>query len=420
MTTVSHETTIDRFTTVSGRIPKQYAYYLSQYDISDPNSEIILQYCQWEDYRRKNSYQNCIVKDSDYYLSVTTQYSLGDLERAVENFSNSITAYNWHIDQMNKKYEQMTSNTLSINDKKACTLVLSYYTGYKANSDRSSRNINACIRGDNSYKKTENWSDGVHFYPVIYYLSKAISSLPFFWGYTIRCVQLTEAQTHVYEPGTVVTWLQWSSSKIGTIPAPYFEKRNTWFYIYSFNSREISQFSVYSEEKEALYSPFSHFLVFKKVYSNGKYKIYMRQIEIGLYIKNIVWVDDNILNSNWENKQLMEMAYYRDKTLKIIPKISTATALAFITSFRPFIKGGTVKYKIISDMNRKNENPYYNAGARLVKALQDNGLGDIEIMIFTSSKEAALVELKILNVIMTNKIKITTNINDAINFLVSN
>ena len=231
---------------------------------------------------------------------------------------------------------------------------------------------------------------------------------------------MTEAQIHVYEPGTVVTWLQWSSSKIGTTPAPYFEKRNTWFYIYSFNSREISQFSVYSEEKEALYSPFSHFLVFKKVYSNGKYKIYMRQIEIGLHVKNIVWVDDNILNSNWENKQLMEMAYYRDKTLKIIPKISTATALAFITSFRPFIKGGTVKYKIISDMNRKNENPYYNAGARLVKALQDNGLRDIEIMIFTSSKEAALVELKILNVIMTNNIKVTTNVNDAINFLVSN
>lgn len=116
MTTVSHETAIDRFTTVSGRIPKQYAYYLSQYDISDPNSEVMLQYCQWEDYRRKNSYQNSIVKDSDYYLSVTTQYSLGDLEKAVENFSDSITAYNWHIDQMNKKYEKMTSKTLSIND----------------------------------------------------------------------------------------------------------------------------------------------------------------------------------------------------------------------------------------------------------------------------------------------------------------
>ena len=46
----------------------------------------------------------------------------------------------------------------------------------------------------------------------------------------------------------------------------------------------------------------------------------MRQIEIGLYINNIVWVDDNILNSNWENKHLMEMAYEKKKTLKIIPQ----------------------------------------------------------------------------------------------------
>jgi hypothetical protein len=420
MEEVSQETAINRFTTISGRIPKEYTYILNKFDISNPRSEIILKYCKWEDYRKKNSYQNCIVKDSDYYLSVTTQYSLGDLQKAVENFSQDNKAYQWHIDQMNQKYEKMTSKTLSNEEKKACTLALSYYTGYKDNSDRASRNTNACIRGSNSYKKTENWSDGEHFYPVIYYLSKAISSLPFYWGYTIRCVQLTEKQTHVYEPGTVVTWLQWSSSKIGKKPAPYFEKRNTWFYIYSFNSREISQFSVYSEEKEALYSPFSHFLVFKKEYTNGKYKIYMRQIEIGLYVKNIVWVDDNILNSNWENKQLMEMAYYRDKTLKIIPKISTDIAMAFIKSFKPFIKSGTVKYKIMSDMNRKNENPYYNAGARLVKALQDNDLKNIEIMIFTSSKEKALAELKKLNVIMNNKIKVTTDTNDAIDFLVEN
>ena len=47
----------------------------------------------------------------------------------------------------------------------------------------------------------------------------------------------------------------------------------------------------------------------------------MRQIEIGLQVNNIIWVDDNIYNSNWENKALTEMAYYRDKALKIIPKI---------------------------------------------------------------------------------------------------
>ena len=74
----------------------------------------------------------------------------------------------------------------------------------------------------------------------------------------------------------------------------------------------------------------------------------------------------------------------------------------------------------MSDMNRKNENPVHNAGARLVKRLQDNGFSDIEIMIFTSSREKALQELKKLNVIMNNKIKVTTSTSDAIKFLVEN
>ena len=146
----------------------------------------------------------------------------------------------------------------------------------------------------------------------------------------------------------------------------------------------------------------------------------MRQIEIGLYVNNIVWVDDNILNANWENKGLMEMAYNKNRALKIIPKITTNTAMAFLKSFKTFIKGGTIKYKIISDMTRNNEYPADNAGARLVKYLQNNGFGDIEIMIFTSSKEKALRELKKLNVVMNGRIKVTTFTSDAINFLVSN
>ena len=94
--------------------------------------------------------------------------------------------------------------------------------------------------------------------------------------------------------------------------------------------------------------------------------------------------------------------------------------MAFIKSFKTFIGAKTVKYKIISNINSKNENPYYNVGARLVKALQDNGLGDIDIMIFTSSKEMALFELKKLNAVMNNKIKVACITKEAIDFLITN
>jgi hypothetical protein len=145
----------------------------------------------------------------------------------------------------------------------------------------------------------------------------------------------------------------------------------------------------------------------------------MRQIEIGLYINNIVWVDDNILNSNWENKGLMEKAYSIKRDLKIIPKITTECALAFMKSFKPFIVDGTVKYKIMSDMTRNNESEPNNAGARLVKYMQDNDFYNIDIMIFTSSTEKAKQELRRLGVNMNSCVKVTTSSYEALQFLIS-
>ena len=412
------EESVELYTIISGRVKESYAYKLNSYDVSDPNSEKVLKYCDWEDYRNLDEYKNSIVKNSDYYRSVTSLYTLSDLKAAIKKFTKP-KQYDWHLGQMNDNYKKMKNERLSEDDKKACALVLSYYTGFKDNSDRSSRNVSILMRGLNSSEITKKWNDGEHFFPVIYFLTKAISALPFYWGYTLRCVHLTKKQAYLYKPGTVVTWMQWSSSKIGTKPADYFAKRNTWFYIYSFSSREISQFSIYSEEKEALYPPFSHFLVFKNEIKNNRHHIYMRQIEIGLYPNNIIWVDDNILNPDWENKYLMESAYYSSKILKIIPKISTDTALAFIKSFSSFIESGTTNYKIMSDMTRNNENPSKNAGARLVKYLQDSGFNNLEIMIFTSSKKFALDALKELKVKINKNIKVTTLTEDAIQFLTS-
>ena len=73
----------------------------------------------------------------------------------------------------------------------------------------------------------------------------------------------------------------------------------------------------------------------------------------------------------------------------------------------------------MSDMTRTSESEPNNAGARLVKYMQDNHLGNIEIMIFTSSSEKAKSELKKLGVQMNNYIKITTSSSDALQFLIS-
>ena len=386
----------------------------------------IFKYCVWDDYRDKEEYANFMVKHSDYYQTVTNKYSLEDLKNACKRFlipkgetkiTNSVTnAFEKHVKKSEETFKNFKTDKLSAEEKKACALAISYYTGEKDNSDRTSQNTNAVLRSSNSKKIVEGWGEGEKFYPIIYYLTKALSILPFYWGYTLRCIDLSKEQALSYQPGVVVTWLNWSSSAMGKKPT-VFSNRNCYFYIYSFSARDISQFSNYTQEKEALYSPFSHFLIFKNYIKDGHHHIYMRQIEIGLYPNNIIWVDDNILNKDWENKELMEMAYYNSKVLKIIPKISTETALAFITSFKKIIKNGGCKYKIMSDMTRNNESPSHNAGARFVKALQDSGFNNLEVMIFTSSTQKAIDELKKLNVDINSYLKVTISTSDAVKFL---
>jgi hypothetical protein len=369
-----------------------------------------------------------MVKHSDYYQTVTRNYSLKELKESCLRFlipkGKKITAeskkkvepiYKEHLSHSELTYKHFTTNRLSIEEKKACALAISYYTGNKDNSNRCSQNTNAILRSSNSKKIVSGWNEGEKFYPLIYYLTKAISSLPFYWGYTLRCIDYSKKQAFSYQPGVVVTWLNWSSSAMGEEPT-VFSQRNCYFHIFSFSSRDISKFSNF-DEKEALYSPFSHFLVFKNEIRDNHHHIYMRQIEIGLYPNNIIWVDDNILNRDWENKKLMEIAYYNSRVLKIIPKVSTQTALSFIISFRKMINNGGCKYKVISDMTRYNEMPSNNAGARLIKNLQELGFKNLEVMIFTSSREEALKELKKLKVDLNNKLEVTVSIDEAIKFL---
>ena len=411
---------------ITGRVKQNYRDLLKNYDISDPNSESVLKYCTWDDYRDKEEYKNFMVQHSDYYQTVTRKYTLEELKEAVLRFlipqgQTEITpkimkTYEQHLGQMEKTYAEFKNDRLSTDEKKACALALSYYTGDKYNSDRVSHNTNAVLRSANSKKIVKGWYEGEKFYPLIYYLTKAISSLPFYWGYTLRCIDLSEEQAFSYQPGVVVTWLNWSSSAKGD-SSTVFSSRNCYFHIYSFSSRDISSFSNFPEENESLYPPFSHFLVFKNEIKDKHHHIYMRQIEIGLYPNNIIWVDDNILNENWENKSLMEMAYYNSKVLKIIPKVSTETALAFMESFKNIIENGGCKYKVISDMNRTNENPSHNAGARFVKSLQELRFKNLKVMIFTSSKQKAQEELKKLNAKMDSNLVVTVSTKDAIEFL---
>ena len=212
----SHIQTLERYYTIIGRIPYPYNERLEDCDISDPSTERFLEFCNWEDYHKKDSYNNCVAKDSVYYSSRGKKYDLDNLKNAILNFIEyDSEQYRWHIEMMKQNYIHMKTDKLSIEEKQACALVLSYYTGYKNNSDRLNRNMNVISRGLNEYSTKNNWSDGEKYFPLIYFMSKALENLPLYWGYTVRCIDMEENILNDYQPGTVITWFGYSSSKIG-------------------------------------------------------------------------------------------------------------------------------------------------------------------------------------------------------------
>ena len=118
--------------------------------------------------------------------------------------------------------------------------------------------------------------------------------------------------------------------------------------------------------------------------------IYMRQIEIGLYINNIIWADDNILNSNWENKGLMEKAYSIKRDLKMFNyffnHINNKEKSRFqYEEFLDFENFNTVQNKKISGELKSNNKENENANSI------DNDIKDIDKIDFQLAKQ--IVEL---------------------------
>ncbi|CAF1388804.1 unnamed protein product [Didymodactylos carnosus] len=290
-------------------------------------------------------------------------------------------------------YLYFVEKNVTKDEAKAMAFALSFYTGAK--SETCSRGASLIARKGNDVQIEEKTVNELEEAAIIlYYLVKALSYIPFYWGYVTRACRLTFDEIQMYYPGRVVTWIQFSSSKKGKQghDSNAFKERNILFKIYSLTGRLIRRFSNYDDEDEVLFLPHSTFIVFnRKVYSaEQKQVIYMRQVELGFCKWSVLWVDDQIFDENWENKEHMEYAAIQalDLNVHFIPKSSTDSALSFLRSaFGQRLKNQD-KFRIVTDMNRENEVPIHNAGARLIKAVRQMGFKN-ECMVFTSDKKKA-------------------------------
>ena len=290
---------------------------------------------------------------------------------------------------------------LSPDEAKALALSLSFYTGTKSEVCNCCASLIA--RKGNGEIVEKRIEEEMNEAPIIlYYLVKALSYIPFYWGYVTRACELTDDELNMYTPGSLITWIRFSSSKKASINFNV-AHRNTFFKIYSLTGRPIEQFANNQEQGEVLFLPYSTFFVFKhqRSFHGTQHTIYMRQVELGLTQRTVLWVDDHIFDENWENKKHMEYAATKalDMDIHFIPKSNTDIALSFLRS--PF--GQRLKnqdtFRIVTDMHRDNEKPVHNAGARLIKAIRQMGFRN-KCLIFTGNKGRVL---EILDVELTSR-----------------
>ncbi|CAF1124682.1 unnamed protein product [Didymodactylos carnosus] len=125
-------------------------------------------------------------------------------------------------------------------------------------------------------------------------------------GYVTSSCDLTDDELKWYASDCVITQIQFSSSKKGSkVASGGFANRNTFFQIYSLTGRPIQQFSNFPEEDEVLVLPHSTLIIF-----------------------------------------IYNLSFLRSPFAQRLRNADT--------------------FRIVTDLNRENENPSHNAGVRLL------------------------------------------------------
>ena len=297
-------------------------------------------------------------------------------------------------------YKVYTDAGLAREDAQCCVYALSFYTG--SGSNQASRGASLQVRkGNMMVSDNAEVNDYLEQYNhIIYFISMALRSLPYYWGYCVRYITLEDEMAADYEPGTIITWTQFSSTKRGLQAASSFSDRNCKFIIWSIKGRHIARFSNYGDsEDEVLFTPFTRLLVIKRERIGGNYVIHLREVELGLTGSSskglpLLWVDDQILGERFEMKGMMEEAMVKaGRDIKYILKPSTSLALAFLESWFGKQVRKNANFRVISDMGRPEEPEGTHAGAILARDMNALGLS-VPMMIFTSDASAGLSKVR--------------------------
>ncbi|CAF3752856.1 unnamed protein product [Rotaria socialis] len=324
--------------------------------------------------------------------------SLNNLKNAIAKYDQKPKDVDMHVTKSKETFQYFTQRGVGRDEAQAFALAIAFYTGKYAAPMSMAANIVARQSKHGVLMASKDIAGvDTNAALIMYYLIKGLSHIDYYWGIVHRCIELTEEDLADYKPGEIVTWLQFSSADKREKGSTWFTKRNTIMTIFSLTGRSIRYFSNCDKtEDEVLFLPHSSFLVCHLDFDENlkKNRIFLRQIELGLCKNVVMWVDDNIFNPNWENKEHMEKASTQGTHVNVhfIPKSSTELALAFLRS--PFGKRLKLSetFRFVTDMKRTNENESNNAGARFVHEARALGFNQ-SCLIFTKNEAAAQEKL---------------------------
>ncbi len=191
-----------------------------------------------------------------------------------------------HREKSNDTHEYFIKRDVPEDDARAYSFAIAFYTGgYSAAINMDATTVaRRLVKQDQLY--VDQAKIGTRAAMILYYLTKGLSHIDFYWGVVVRYIKLEEEDLQDYKHGEIVTWLQFSSSDKGGQDMTHFTDRNTVFYISSLTGRSIRYFSnCADQEDEVLFLPHSSFLVCNVAYDNKirKNTIYLRQVGHSFY-----------------------------------------------------------------------------------------------------------------------------------------
>jgi len=207
-----------------------------------------------------------------------TEPSFSLLRQACSKFEKE-AHLEMHYATCQRSFNYFVKKGVDADEAQAYAFAISFYTG--TYSEALNQNAALIVRNQNRNASTNAEMAKIDNKAAIimHYLIKGLSHIDFYWGVVTRCVQLNQQELDDYQPGFLITWLQFSSSNKGLKAPDWFRERNTIFFIYSLTGRSIQKFSNCAEdEDEVLFLPHSSFLVCHVENIHGKNHIHLRQV----------------------------------------------------------------------------------------------------------------------------------------------